>query len=374
VAIAVALLFPAMLLNRSLTNLLSVDPGFSPNNALTVQLHFSSNDGNPDHRMLFLMAIRDRLRTANGVLSAGLTTSAPLSGHSVLLSGALRVFPGGEKPPVSLPTLDGQFVTAGYVDAMGLRLIQGRDLSDNPSSHEVIVDDSFARRLASAAALGATVRWRNATYTVVGVVRAIHDFPSTAVSPTIYFPIQAADELPWAFVVARVQGRVDLVGEEIVRGIQAVNPTACISDAVSLDNLLKEKFRPRRRVLSLSLLAAGVALSLSLLSLHLAVQHVVVARRREIAIRTALGAPLSARLLVIGRHFLWPLIAGGLLGGFGGYGIALLLRPQLYRAAPADAPGIMATVAVMCAVAVMAALKPVIDAWRLDTVATLREL
>jgi len=373
VAIAIALLFPALLLNHRLANLLSVDLGFSPDHALAVQLYFPGDGQNGDRRQALLAKVLDRLRLSNAIESVGLTTSAPFSQHSFLLRGGLEFVSAAGAPPLPIPNLKGEFVTPGYVHALGLRLIRGRDMQGGDSSHEIFVDGTFEREVALGSALGSMVRWRGDSYNVVGVVHATRELSSSTATPTIYLPLQVAEEVPWVFIVARAQGRLDVAADEIVRSVQAVDERACVADPVSLKGILQEGLRPRRRILALCFVAACVAVLLSLLSSFLATQHIVVVRRREIAIRMAMGAPPSCRLSVVVRHAFGPLVGGFALGGLGAWAMASLLESQLYGASAGDIPAMVGVVLVACAVSVASALVPTLDAWRLDVAATLRE-
>ena len=375
VAVAVALLFSALLLNRSLANILSADPGYDPSNALAVQMRLPSNatSQDQDQRLTFLQAVLSRVRLVRGVESAGLTTGTPLSRASVTLSGGLALEVAGGGPPVAIRSLAAHHVTPGYVETLGVHLLHGRDLSGDASSNEILVDDTFARRFAVANPLAAKLRIGKTVYGVVGVVRATQDFVPLAAAPTIYLPLSKARELPWVFIAVRARGPLHTVGSEVVRAIQTVDPAACLDDPVSLASLFDSKLRPKRRLLRLSSAAAFTALALSFLSLFLVLQHVVVARRRDIAIRMAHGMSPSGSAVACGRLLRRPLVAGALLGGLGGYALARSLAPQLHQVSASDPTAALTTFAALCAVALAAALKPTADALGIDIAKTLRE-
>ena len=144
IAIAIVLVFSAVLFGRSLTALLLVSPGFEAEGTLTMHLAVTRAKYPADNQVAdYYERIVESVKTVPGVIEAGIVNRLPLSG--VTQNGGIE-FEG----------IDGSFsadwriATPGYFKAIGIPLKQGRWFSrtDNPAAPRVgIIDDAMARRV-----------------------------------------------------------------------------------------------------------------------------------------------------------------------------------------------------------------------------------
>src|SRR5271157_892378 len=146
-AFAFVLLIGAGLLTMSFAQLIRVDPGFQPENVVTAQVSLPRVRYGDDARARnFLADLLGRLSAIPGVAHAGATTYLPFSGdnNSSVISIVGRALAPGENPPVP----GWNMATPGYLQAMRIPLIQGRDIadSDGPDAQKVVIIDQFLAR------------------------------------------------------------------------------------------------------------------------------------------------------------------------------------------------------------------------------------
>ncbi|MGH9704323.1 MAG: ABC transporter permease, partial [Candidatus Acidiferrales bacterium] len=148
IALSLVLLTGAGLMIRSLTSAVNVDLGLNPKNVLTMQVFLPDSKYHEDAQArAFYDQLFERLKGIPGVEAAGFITPLPMSGDgwqdAVLPEGRPKPAPG------QYPSSDFHTVSPGYFQAMGIRLLEGRDftLSDDQNSPPVaIISQSMARR------------------------------------------------------------------------------------------------------------------------------------------------------------------------------------------------------------------------------------
>ena len=180
VALSIVLLMGAGLATRSFWKLLSVDPGFRSDRVLTASITLPvSAYPDPARTSGFFASLLDRLRSQPGITAAGAVTRLPLADNGGDLNFQIE---GRETPPGTLSRrADWQVVTPGYFEALGMRMVQGRDIQpgDIAGSPGVIVFNESAARLhwPNGDALGARLtlggRAGPGLVTVIGIVNDI---------------------------------------------------------------------------------------------------------------------------------------------------------------------------------------------------------
>ncbi len=176
IALALVLLIGAGLLGRSFMNLLSVDPGFVSNDALTLEMHFWDSYPAPEQQTSYLTEVLTRMRALPGVLEAGAASVLPFHGSS---SEMERVFTTmDERGVAEAHATDVTIATVGYFEAMGIRVLDGRvftrfDGAESPPV--VVVTESAARRYwGDGDFIGSDIRMDDdgveTTHQVIGVV------------------------------------------------------------------------------------------------------------------------------------------------------------------------------------------------------------
>ena len=183
VAISFMLLIGAGLMIRSFIKLQGVDPGFNPENVLTVRLDLNwSKYTNPEIIRSFAAALQPKLEAYPGVMSVAFSNSYPLNGGTPFTQGFEiedQVIDEGQPLPRTVMTS----ASSDYFQTVGTRLLQGRtfDVFDQQeSSRVVVVTRSFARKYwPEGEAIGKRIRrpgTNQAWLEIVGVVDDVKQF------------------------------------------------------------------------------------------------------------------------------------------------------------------------------------------------------
>ena len=386
IALALTLLVGSGLAVRSFQRLAAVDPGFDAADVLSFGLALPLRDyESAESRLGFHRQVIDRLRALPGVADAASATTIPLGGE---LAGSGHTIEGrpladGEVPPVFM----WKRVSPGYFDAMGMELVEGRvfDALDGERDAPVVV---VSRAVAQAqwpgeSALGKGIRlggppaeegeqWSR----VVGVVGDVHEVVLHEDPPPMaYYPIPGViggvGVPPVMQYVVRAPNAAALAGaaRETVRGL---DPTLPIADVETFETLVGRARGERAFVMVLLAIAAALALLLGSIGLYGVVSYMVAQRRREIAIRMAIGAQvIDVRRLVLSEAGAMALL-GVALGVASAVVLTRRLQALLFETAPLDPVVFGAVSGLLAAICLLASWVPARRAARIDPMTILR--
>lgn len=375
--LAVLLLVVAALLGRSLVNLTNVDPGYSPDNVLTVGIRVPGGYEASDERKRLLSVLLTRLRELGSVTAAGASNMIPLDDRAYLAGFPVRPIPDSQRRPRVANALR-YAITPGYVEALRLRMIDGRTFDERDAGSGVlrmIVNQEFARLYLPPNPVGTRLVWGDPPEAeIVGVVgNVLKDGNDRSPRPEFYVPMAVRDRFGTdVLVVARTNGEVEFLPQWIAEQVRGLNTSAAVEVLPLADRLSLSIARPRFAAFVFGAFA-GVSLLLSGAGLYGAVSGRVIRRRREIAIRRALGAARSDVIQLV--------LGGGLratgLGLAGGVAVAAaavepLLESMLFGVEPLDAAVFLAAPTFVAAVAIVACLAPVLRIAREDPAILLR--
>jgi len=375
VTLAAALLVGGGLLLRSFQTLLDAGAGFEPRGVLTFSLSLpGSTYGEQQQRADFVADYVGRLRTLPGVTAVGAATDLPWSGWDENSGfGIVGDTTERERGP------SGRFhvATPGYFEAAGWPLLAGRaftaaDRAEAPLV--LLVNESLARTYLAdpQAALGRRLDLWGGEREIVGVVANVADRPGDAhTPPALYFP---QGQMPFSnlSVTVRADGEPLLLAPAARRELAALDPELPLADVRTLDDVVAAAYAERRLLMLLTNLFAVLAVLLFAVGAYGVLAYSVQQRRRELAIRMALGAPGRAVVgLVVGQGL--RLAAVGLALGIA---LALLFGEAvsgfLYGVSPRDPATLAAAALLTLAVAAAASLAPAWRATRTDPVRSLR--
>jgi putative ABC transport system permease protein len=375
IAAATALVLGAGLMLRSVWNIVGVDLGFDVGRSLVIQVRLppARYSTGQAQREFFQQALR-RVRALPGVESAGVAGTAPLTGTSMVMTGVTIELPSGEtQRPERLNT---QSVTAGYLEALDIKLLRGRwfDDRDDASGQAVLVDEAFCRKyLADADPLQARVQFRRSSFPIVGIVGNVRrDGPLEEPVDMLYFMEGFDRPAKWSFLVVRATGRPRDLGPAVLREVLALDPAVSTDDPQTVSELFTDTFATRRRLLVLLGGAACIVLLLTAFSLVSTLGHFIAARSREIAIRLALGAETRHVAALLGRHVAIALAAGLAIGAGTGLVLARTLSSQLFGVTPTDPFTFIESLAALLLLTMTAALAPLWRASRMDPTTALK--
>lgn len=381
VAVAVMLLNGAALVLRSAHNLEQVAPGFEPRGLLSVRVALPVREYPGDEAPAALFErVLERLRQAPGVAEAVASTRPPLIGD--VTYGMLPE--GRPDEPRSRINTRVQLVTLGYVEAMRMRVLQGRSFAaaDRRGAPRVmVVSDAFARTawpgqdaIGKRVACCEQVEGRPAWKEVVGVVAATRSRgPAEEGAVEIYLPMaqapqrafDATDRTATVLVRAREGGPEALVSH-VRAAVRAEDPRLPLYDVATMDERLARTMAPAR--FSASLLAAlgATGLFLAAIGLYGVIAYLVGQRTQEIGVRLALGATRTDVVMLGLREGLKSVLTGVGLGAIGCLLLAPLLERLLFGVAGRDVLTLAAVSALLLAVGLAASAIPARRAARIE--------
>jgi len=383
VALAVILLVGAGLLIRSFLHLMNVDPGFSTQNVLTLNISLPDTRYQSARPMIaFEQQALGRLSALPGVKSAGGVFGLPLGNGAI--EGDFTAEGQPEPAPGTQAFIAAKKVIGGdYFKAIGIPLLRGRyfdehDLETAP--HVVIVSQSLARHFwPLEEALGKRLKpgfSNDAWCTVVGVVGDTKQYSlDETPSPSMYLPYAQA---PATFLMQDIT-LVLCTGADPLslvtaarRAVQAVDTDLPVFDVATMDQLVyRSASAPRFNTALLGVFAA-LALVLAAVGIYGVMSYAVAQRTHEIGVRVALGAGASDIVRQVVRQGMLPAVVGIAIGTAGAWALTRFLSSLLFGVRPTDPMTFTLVPLLLAAVAVVACLLPARRATKVDPVVALR--
>ena len=374
IALSFVLLVGAGLLLRSFDRLLAVRKGFEPEHVLTASVVLPSVQyGDAARQRMFWEELEGRLRVVPGVEAVGLTSSLPVEGG---VNGGISI-EGRSFAADAEPVVEKRVVSAGYLPAIGARLVAGRGFDARDAAGApavVIVNEAFVRRwMPGETPIGKRVDFGWGTeglQTIVGVIADMKeeelDQPASA---AMYIPVsqRASDAM---YVVAR--GATD-VAASVRRAVLTMDRDLPIAELRALSDVTTAGVAGQRLSASLLGVFAFLALLLAAVGLYGVISYAVAQRTQELGVRAALGAQRADLIRLVVRQGATFILAGLAMGALGALASGRIIANQLFGVGAAD-PATFALVAVLlAAVALTAVLVPALRAARADPLVALRQ-
>ena len=388
VALSLMLLIGAGLLIRSLWALHSVSPGFDADHVVTMDLMIpQSKFATPSQMSDFYNQILDRVRAVPGVRSAGLNDAMPLSGfgsHQPIQIEGRPVVPMADQPEV-----DVRVVTPGYLSAMRIPLLRGRDLSDSDAAGRpgaILISQSMAREFwPNQDPVGkhlALYFFPGVSREVVGIVGDVKMDALSQTRPTtaVYMPmaqLSATSGRPWhspslTLAVRTTTSPLSAV-TALSNAVHSVDADVPLLNIKTMQEWVDESIAPQRFTMLLLASFAGLALLLAGIGIYSVLSYVVRRRMREIGIRMALGAQLQDVLRLVLLEGMKPTAIGVVIGLLGALALGRVLSSVVFGVSPRDIATFSVVPLVLAAVGMLASVIPAIRATRVDPMKILRE-
>ena len=393
VAMALMLLVGAGLMIRSFGRLMSVDLGFDPSRVVTARLTL------PERRYpelagwtTFHRELLTRITAIPGVEAAGLNSAVPLEGGG---SEAPVIAEGDAMPTPDRPATTTLFQTAspGYLKAMGIQLLAGRDFSDRDRAGNTgvaIVDETLVAKLMRGAdPIGKRIAfefsgghgphmepmWRE----VVGVVRHVRHYGMASEPPfvQVYVPFEQIPSYmiqrrPSMALVARTTLPQESLAAAMRRELASLDRDIPLYNVQTMERYrAQESEQQRLSVLLLSGFSA-LALTLAVVGIYGVLSYSVSQRTQEIGVRMALGATRSDVLRLVVGHGMLLAGTGLVVGVAAAMAATRILSAMLYQISPRDPATFVVLASVLGLVALAASAVPAMRATRVDPMKALR--
>ncbi|HTS29867.1 MAG TPA: ABC transporter permease [Bryobacteraceae bacterium] len=387
-ALAVVLLIGSGLMIRTFQALRKVQPGFTgPAELQTLRIFIpEAQVKDPERVVRMQQQMAEKLAAIPGVTSAGFANSVPTDGNNStdLLYAEDRTYREGQFPPLRRF----KFIAPGFLRAMGVGLIAGRDLTwtDVYDKREVcLVSENIAREMwhTPSAALGKRIRegmkdsWRE----IVGVVADVrYDGPDQKAPTTVYWPVLMSNfwgNADWVqravvFAVRSNGAGSESFLEEARQAVWSIDADLPITRVRTMEQVYRDSTARSSFTLVMLAAAGGMALLLGIVGIYGVISYSVSQRKREMGIRLALGAPqMSLRGMVV-RHGMLLAAVGVAIGLGAAAAMTRIMASLLFEVSPLDSVTYSAVAVVLLAAAAAASYLPAHRASRVNPVDALR--
>jgi putative ABC transport system permease protein len=387
VALSLMLLIGAGLMIRSLWILQNTNPGFDPDHVVTMVVSIPQNKfPEPGQEISYFNRVLDGVRVLPGVQAAGLIDAMPLSDD-----GSHQPISIEGRPVVAMadqPEVDVRLISPGYLSAMHISLLRGRDVDDSDVPGRpgaVLISQSMAELFwPHEDPIGKRLTmyfFPDVARVVVGVVADVklQALNETHSAPTLYLPVgqlsppKGASWRSFGMILA-VRTGIDPISTipSITSSVRNVDANVPLLNIRTMGDRVSESLSPQRFSMLLLVAFAGLALLLAVVGIYGVMSYSVSRRTQEIGIRVALGARRKDVLMLVVRQGLLLALTGSASGIVGALLLSRVIASQLYGVSPTDPLTFVAVSILLTAVALAACYIPARRAMRVDPMVALR--
>jgi macrolide transport system ATP-binding/permease protein len=376
VALSLVLLISGGLMLRGLQRAQTLELGFIPQNAVEVSFDLRLQGYDRARSKEFQKQLLERVRAMPGVEGAGIADLVPVDLHfsssSVLIEGR------APERSASAPRALNNRISPGYFSAMGTRLIEGRDFTeqdDEKAARVAIVNETFARRYwPNEAALGKRFSLGGPDAPMMEVVGVAQDGKYAGLTedarPFFYRPIWQSYS-GTSNLIVRSETDLQRLLAELRNELAALDPQLPTSGKTMVEHLSFPLF-PARIAASLLGSFGVLALLLAAIGLYGVMSYTISKRTREIGIRMALGAQSRDVMNMVLRQGMTLAAAGVVIGLVAAFALTRVMTSLLYGVNATD-PATFGLVALLLSgVALAACYIPARRALKVDPMVALR--
>jgi predicted permease len=377
IALALMLVAGATLMGTTFRHVSMTDPGFRTARVLTATVTLPDADYGSDSVIVhFWDRLRESLAAEPGVAAAEVTSILPMSWND----SRVRLFPEGEAPnrPEDAQPAGFRRVSAGYLGALGVRVVRGRAFADRDRAGAPLVvalSETAARRLLPGReAVGQRLVIRDRVVEVAGVVGDVRANPLTSDSPTsvVYVPYSQ-----WPMRTASVVLRTDtddptVQTAALQRAVAGLDSRLAAGEVATMARVIETVTSPQSATAQMLLMSAFIALVMAAVGTYGVMAYTVARRTREIGVRVALGATTRTvvRQMMGGAARLAAVGVG--LGLVGAVALGQSMQAILVDTDPTDPAILAGAAALLGAIALVAGWLPARRASRINPVKALR--
>ncbi|HXT74892.1 MAG TPA: ABC transporter permease [Candidatus Eisenbacteria bacterium] len=377
VSVSFLLLIGAGLMVRSLINLKRVDPGFRPENVLTVQLNLDFARYTANEKVLsFVESLLDKVQAVPGVTSVAAAGTFPLdkspsSNNEFVIEGEHRT--GSDKRIAEV-----NIISPGYLDVLGIPLLSGRnfDRRDRPDSpHVALITQALAQHYwNNADPIGRRLSFDDGkTWTqIIGVIGDVHEHGlDQPAAEFIHLPF-AQYPTNGPALMARTQSDPMAIARTAVQRLYEVDPNQPAGRIQSLEQYRADSIAAPRLTANLLGLFALLALAIAAAGIGGVMGLAVSQRTHEIGVRMAIGARPAEIVRMILNQGMGLVLVGVAVGLAGAFALTNAVKSFLFQVTPNDPATFVGVAAVLAVSALAACYIPARRAARVDPLLALR--
>ena len=379
VALSLVLLVGAGLLIESFVRLERVDPGFDPENVLTVTVtRTSSASAPPNAYPSFFAQLNESVRALPGVASASSVTFLPFSGPGA--ATGFQIVGDPESAAGQRPVCDVRVAQPGYFETMRIPLRRGRLLEEADNRRDAprkfVVNEAMARlHFRDRDPVGARLVVQMGDDVPGEIVGVVGDARYAAldgiVRPMVYYP-HAHLPFPVMTLVVRTHKEPTALAAAVVGAVRSLDPRQPVSDVRTMNEwIASSTAQPRFNTALLGVFSA-LALALAIVGIYGVMSYAVSQRSHEIGVRLALGAtPGEVRGMIL-RRGLQLAAMGVAIGLAAALASSRILSGLLFEIQPGNATTYVAVGMIWLVIAVAASWIPARRATKIDPIQALR--
>ncbi|HLK65325.1 MAG TPA: ABC transporter permease [Bryobacteraceae bacterium] len=377
VAVALLLMVGAALLIRSFQRLLEIDPGFRPQNLISISTQLPPGANTPQQRTAMLRDMRAALNQVPGVQSVSAVSRLPLLGSNL---GSWLFVEGKYLPGEPGYDVEYRVAAPDYFPTMGIPLRAGRLFDEHDDANPgagILINESAARKFwPGESAVGKRVKLGNPDrtpwITVIGVVGDVRHFGLDAdPRPEVYRPY-ALNPLGAPILVIRTAVDPASLSNVLSAKIRSVSAGVPTYNVFAMQDLVDRSTAQRRFVMLLLTGFAMASLLLAGVGIYGTVSQAVAQRTQEIGLRMALGASPGAALRLVFQHGMLLTLAGIGAGSLAAAALTRLMSKMLFEVRPLDPIAFCAAALALSGFAALACYVPARRATKVDPLEALR--
>jgi len=382
IALSLVLLLGAGLLMRSFLKLQAVNPGFNPNNVLTMKVSLQGpNYQTAEPIIAFHDQLLAKIKALPGVQSVATRYHLPLAPDDgyANLSFAIE---GRLPDPANRPTAFYNTVSPDYFHTLEIPVLKGRPFDEHDvmkARNVIIINETLARRYfpgEDPTGKRLTLNDQNPKEedwaTIVGVVKDTK--PRTLASPPVaemYLPFAQQSGRSMALMI-RTTSKPGRLAAAVRREVQALDRNQPVHSVRTLEIVLSAAVATPRFRASLLGVFAVVALMLAMVGIYGVMSYAVTQRTHEIGIRLALGARSSDVLKLVVGQGLALALAGVVIGLGASFALTRVMSKLLFGVSPTDPLTFAVIALLLTGVALAACYVPARRAMKVDPLVALR--
>jgi putative ABC transport system permease protein len=381
-SLALTLLATGGLALRGFWNLNRIDLGIQTDNVLTFRLPVPDRrlDG-PDQIRAYYGQMLERIKTLPGVEKAALTTGTPGRGSG---NGTRFTIVGQPVNPQARLGTSIQIVSPEFVDTLGIRMVNGRNISEHDTATSVRVAtvneffvkqyfagvDPLTQRISYPEIIPVAPRGKMVEWQIVGVYHNLRGAGFREDFPEINIPFVQS---PWpqASLALKTSGDPRSVIKSVAAAVNSVDPDMPLAGVQTIDEIVSESLAIDRFSVVLFASFGALGLILAAVGIYGVMAFAVTQRTHEFGVRMALGAQRARVIRMVLSEGTILALGGSLIGLAGAYLVGRVMHGMLFGVDAFDVRAFGAAVVLLIGSALLACWFP---AWRASRVEPLEAL